>query len=157
MSSRWARVFAPLLLLMLTAGTTLEQSPAGNNGRVLFVKGHIDSAEYIGGLAQDGDTGSEPFVDGADYRVKLAVDEVLAGHTHEPDLYLTLTITGAPPGEAHPAIFLLVKPDADGQFEPIAWDYVSDGICVDDDTAKAYGLEALLPALEKKYPCQPPL
>jgi len=147
---KWARVFAPFLLLLLTAAAAPEHPDA----RILLVKGRIEAAEYIGSLMPEAPPSNEPFIDGGDYRVRLVVDDVLIGHAHEPDLYLTLTITDAPPGDAHPEIFLLAKKDSGGQFEPIAWDYASDGVCIDADTAETYGITGALPEIEKKYPCK---
>jgi hypothetical protein len=155
MMRRWARALAPLLLL-LTAAPALAQ-PAGN-GKILFVKGRIEAAEYLGGLMDD-DTAAkngEPFIDGADYRVQLRITQVLIGQPRRPELYLTLTITDAPPGDAHPDIFLLLKQEPEGQIAPIDWDFAENGVCIDEDTARAYGIENAIKAIRNEYPCKLP-
>ncbi|HUJ01997.1 MAG TPA: hypothetical protein VLW75_00040, partial [Rhizomicrobium sp.] len=77
----------------------------------------------------------------------------LIGKTEQTDIYLTLTITDAPQGEAHPDIFLLVEQEPGGQIDPIDWDYAENGVCIDDQTAEAYGIEKALAEIQSKYPC----
>ncbi|HUJ03406.1 MAG TPA: hypothetical protein VLW75_07215, partial [Rhizomicrobium sp.] len=75
-----ARVLAPLLLL-LTAAPAGAQMPPPGAGPILFVRAEIEDAEYLGGLDNQTAQDSEPFIDGADYRVKLKITDVLIGKT----------------------------------------------------------------------------
>jgi len=148
---RWAQAAAPLLLL-LTAATGYPAE--ADNGQILFVKGRIEAAEYLDGLIPATPVGNAPFIEGGDYRVKLAITEVLIGQPREPDLHLTLTITDAPQGDLHPEIFLLAKQTPDGQLEPLDWDYAANGVCIGAQISRQYGMEEAMRDIQKKYPCK---
>ena len=143
----WARVIAAPFLLLLTAG-------AASADDVILVKGKIEAAEYLDGLLSSAQKSSGVFVDGGNYRIKLAISDVLIGKARKSDLYLTLTITGAPKDDAHPEIFLLAEQQPNGQLQPIDWDFAQNGICIDRYTAISYDIEKEIDAVEKKYPCK---
>lgn len=142
----WARVLAAPVLLLLSAGAACADD-------VILVKGKIEAAEYLNGLLS-APKSAAPFVEGGNYRIKLAIDEVLIGTPRQKDLYLTLTITGAPKGDAHPEIFLLAEQQAGGQLQTIDWDFAQNGVCIGLYTAVAYDIEKEVEAVEKKYPCK---
>jgi hypothetical protein len=148
---KWAQAAAPLLLLLTAAPCYPAEA---DNGQILFVKGRIEAAEYLDGLIPAAPVGNAPFIEGGDYRVKLAITEVLIGQPREPDLHLTLTITDAPQGDPHPDIFLLVEQLPAGQFQPIDWDFAANGVCMGEATSQQYGIEKAIRDIQKKYPCK---
>ncbi|HEV2562855.1 MAG TPA: hypothetical protein VGT78_12015 [Rhizomicrobium sp.] len=150
---RWAQAAAPLLLLLIT-GTTTDHPAMADDGQILFVKGRIADAEYLDGFIPSAPSGNAPFIEGGDYRVNLAITEVLIGQPRQSNLHLTLTITDAPHGDPHPEIFLLVEQLPAGQFQPIDWDFAANGVCMGEETSRQYGIEKAIRDIQKKYPCK---
>lgn len=144
----WAQFVAPFFLLLNTSAARADD--------ILLVKGRIAAAEYLDGLMAAPLIGNAQFVEGGNYRVQLAIEDVLIGQETRPDLYMTLTITGAPAGNPHPEIFLFAEQLANGQLQSIDWDYADKGLCIGDTAALAYGMEKELSAARNKYPCLNP-
>lgn len=142
---RWARVLAPLLLL-LSARTALADD-------VILVKGRIESTEYMSGLFP-APAGQEPTVEGGDYRVKLDITEALIGTPHQQELYLTLRMPAKDAKKPSQEIFLLAQQLPGGQLQPIDWDFAENGVCIDNNMAASYGIDKEIETIKKKYPCK---
>jgi hypothetical protein len=144
---KWAHPFAPLLLSI-----AVQPASAGESS-VLLVKGQIESTEYMSGLFPAlGD--QEPTIEGGDYRIKLKITEALIGTPRQQELYLTLRMPADRAKKPAQEIFLLAEQLPGGQLQPVDWDFAENGVCIDNNTAIAYGIEEEIEAVEKKYPCK---
>ena len=147
---RWARVRRAASSLLLNAGTTSINRRGARwrhfAGQGPDCGGRIYERPYAGGPK-----GDEPFIDGSDYRIKLAISDVLIGNARARSLS-DADHHRCAAGRCASRNLPAGEQGADGQFEPLAWDYVADGICV--DTAphgqRLTGLRKSLPALEQK-------
>jgi hypothetical protein len=113
---------------------------------VVLIEAQIVSIERV----HASETHTTPSLElGGDVTVSVRATDILIGRIEDESFLITLPVTSIPaPGELR-YIFILATRTNDG-IQPVRWDYVESGFCVDQATARSLDIEREILSLNRE-------